>query len=160
MDGCRAPACAKLTWQAPAQGISSEGSWQGMGRSVGRSVMFQAGVGSAEPWGCARGVSGAAGDRLKPEIQDETRGDCRRRSPPCAVGLGPCRKTNGVYRSSPGSGRWPQRAAYGCDAGQNAWVSACKQCRGGGGARGWGLQLREDVKFGFEVVWWLFGFFS
>lgn len=37
------------------------------------------------------------------------------------------------------------------DALQNVRVLASKQCRGGGGAHAWLLQLREDVKFGFEI---------
>lgn len=34
---------------------------------------------------------------------------------------------------------------------QNAWVLVSRQCRGDGGARGWLLQLKEDVKLGFEI---------
>lgn len=49
------------------------------------------------------------------------------------------------------------------DAPQNAQGSASKQRRGGGGAHGWLWKLREEVKFGFELLfvlfWGVFGVF-
>lgn len=76
--------------------------------------------------------------------------------PSLHCGFGAMQESKFSYRCAPGSGRWPQRAAGVGDELQNAWVLVSKQCRGDGGARGWLLQLKEDVKLGFEIFFFKF----